>query len=155
MLAALVAGAALWPEPAPDFKVPLLSPRAFSSHSRELTSSKYAGSCLVIFTQNRRNATAARCQHCDELHDVLDSEDFKRKAAGWKARDLLRLGKVYCDKYEELCERFGVTGSAGTEFSLPHIIWFKGGKEIGAFDGTATVSGFVDWVKMKQDVQQL
>ncbi len=63
--------------------------------------------------------------------------------------------QVHCDKYPLLCERFGITGSTGVEPGLPHIIWFKGGKEEGGYDGERTVEGFVKWVLAKQDTNVL
>ena len=64
---------------------------------------------------------------------------------------LFSFAQIYCSQYAELCERFGVTGSDASTPGVPHILWFKANKEVGAYDGDHTLHGLTQWVLEKQD----
>lgn len=44
-----------------------------------------------------------------------------------------------------------MTGSDASVPGVPHILWFKGNKEEGAYDGDRTLEGLTQWVLEKQD----
>ena len=106
----------------------------------------YAGNVLVLFTQES-SAEAPPCEPCQKLDALITDPTFQRRVAAWRKRGLARIAKVYCNKQIELCERFGVTGSSGTEPGLPHVVWFKGGKEQDNYEGGhSSLEDFDNWV---------
>jgi len=122
-------------------KVPKLAATAFTDKVMNRASDGYAGNALVIFTKEDD------CEECSALDVILKSVDFERRLTLWKSRNLTRVGTVLCNKHTELCERFGVQGSTGNEPGLPHILWFKGGVEQGAYNGGHnSVADFDKWV---------
>jgi len=126
-------------------KITKLSASAFDG--KELKTS-FAGNSLVLFTNEPTSqfANQPSCAACDDLELLTESPAFQRKVAAWKARDVLRIGKVYCNKHAELCESLGVAGSAGSEPGLPHVLWYKGGVEQGAYEGGhSTAEQFDAW----------
>ena len=61
-----------------------------------------------------------------------------------------------CNQQQALCARFGVGPDAeGESPGLPHILWFKAGKEVGGYDGAHTLEGFTSWVGVKQSSGEL
>jgi len=152
ILAALVGGAAFWPLPtAPQHAAPTLSAKAFKG--KELRN--YEGSALLLFTNN---VTADKsCAPCVELDRVTRSAAFKEQlATWWDKQGVLRIGKVYCNQQRELCESLGVVSNdAEDDPGLPHLLWYKGGKEVGPYDGERTLVGFQQWVAAKLEAGSL
>jgi hypothetical protein len=152
VLVALVVGAMLYP-PSERKVVFKLSPQAF--RDRGLRSSQ--DSALVIFTQSNK----ADCFECGALKKSLRTPQFKSALQPWpwQTKGVPRIGEVYCDKYAELCERFGVTGSEGDEPGLPYIVWFKRDeallKENGEYDGEKSGEGIIKWVSDKRAANML
>ena len=152
VVAALVGVAAMWPlEGAPLQKVPALSAKAFKGN--ELYTGTYTGSALVAFTNNVTMDSS--CWECVELDTLMKLTAFRTMMASWKDANVVRIGKVNCNQNADVCSRFGVVGVEGEEPSLPHILWFKGGKEVGQFDGERTLDGFQKWVEAKQSAGEL
>ena len=109
----------------------------------------YDGSRLVIL-----NGDVRACEPCAELKSqLLDVPSFQSQYGEWFARGVLRIGKVNCRKYGELCGRFGVSAVDGE--MTPRIIWFKRNKRVGVYDGEPTADGLTRWVQSKQHSGEL
>lgn len=127
-------------------KVSWLSPKAFTD-SNMLRGNEH-GSALIAFTSKDKFSP---CTACTDLNKLFKSEGFKQQNAAWEG--VLKIGAVDCDKWDDLCQKFGVTGlgEETAEPGVPHIVWFKGGKEVeGGFDGERTLEGFRAWVDDKK-----
>lgn len=150
ILAALVGGAAYWPLPtAPQRAAPTLSAKAFKGKELRPNSDGYEGSALLLFTNNV--TLDKSCLPCVELDRVTKSSGFKEQLATWWTKGTLRIGKVYCNQQMELCERLGVVSyDAEDDPGLPHLLWYKGGKEVGPYGGERTLTGFQSWVAEQQ-----
>jgi len=152
---AVLAGAALWPLNPGRQPVPRLSTKAFSGDTIKVPKGGYEGSRLVIFTSGKDEATKKNpCLECEKLDKLVKSKAFETKHKTWWTSKTLRMGKVICNSGDNslVCERFGITGSEGTEPGLPQIVWFKGKTKAGVYDGgRATVGDFTEWVLKKQD----
>lgn len=91
---------------------------------------------------------------CWELARTIQRRDFQRKHAAWHSRGTLRMGQVRCNEHRGLCERFRVIDApdgynirgAAPAPGLPHILWFKGGRLMGNYEGERTVHGFTQFV---------
>lgn len=142
-VAALVVAAAVYPlTPAPK-KVGFISPKAFAGIEMRPSTDNYAGSRLVIF-----NGDPNSCESCRGFKKFLNAKALQSKVGEWHANDVLRIGQVNCVKHSALCDRFDVTAP-------PSILWFKGNKKKGSYDGDATVEDLTKWVLSKQDTGEL
>ena len=172
-VAALVVAAAVYPlTPAPK-KVGFISPKAFAGIEMRPSTDNYAGSRLVIF-----NGDPNSCESCRGFKKFLNAKALQSKVGEWHANDVLRIGQVRaspaarprraasrrlalsrnssrvrpaqvnCVKHSALCDRFDVTAP-------PSILWFKGNKKKGSYDGDATVEDLTKWVLSKQDTGEL
>ncbi len=122
-MVALVVGAAVWPAPLeepklPPIKVKKIGPNAFETDALKLRPAKdgYAGSSLVVFTYN--TSQPPNCDACARLDEVTDSLKFQRKHAWWQHKKLLKAGKVLCNgksANKALCERFSAVVGAGVD----------------------------------------
>merc|ERR1712196_410008 len=94
-------------------KVVFISDKVFDGQQIKPSTDKYAGSRLIIFTEDPKT-----CEPCATLkRELLDAPAFQSKHGEWHANGVLRIGKVNCSKYAALCSRFDV--------KPPHILWFK------------------------------
>lgn len=135
-------------------KVPTLSGKAFDGLTLKPGVDKYEGSALVMFTTNVKEDKS--CGACVSLDKLIKSSAFRQQHATWWSSQTLRVGKVHCDSQPALCTRFGIQGDdPETGVGTPHILWFKGGAEMGQYPGEHTLEGIREWVEGKQAEKKL
>lgn len=119
--------------------LPTLSPRAFDGTNLKL-SGGFAGVALVAFIErdreskllNRELKKTAQISLLDRLKGPVD----------------MRIGKVYCDKHDDLCERFGVTGDDPEAGGIPQLMWFSNGTYQGPYPKEEFVAAEIKaWLK--------
>jgi len=150
VIAALLAGATLWPMGGvATANVPVLSKKAF-----EGTALNYNGSALIAFSLNTSLPDGRPCKACSDLHKEINQDKFKKQLKAWETAGTLKIGKIYCNDErrggKEVCERFGLASEADGEApGYPHLLWFKGGKQQGPYEGERSLAGLVGWVSKK------
>ena len=150
----------------------MLSTKSFVGTNLRV-SSGYAGSSLVVFTDNVTLGTS--CKPCEDFNTLITSREFKVQHGKWWEANMLRIGQVSCNQragdaqhvrltLTHLCARFGLgNGVAAPDDppGLPHMIWFKGFKNKGTvLDGERiTLASLRAWVAAqemsKEDVEEL
>lgn len=140
LLLALAAGAYTALAPGKLKSVTKLGPGAFDGLDIKL-SGGHTGVAMVGFT-------AKSCSECKKFNRVL-----KQAAAQGLLERLqgqsLKVGKVDCDKHDELCTRFGVTGDDADATGTPQLLWFRNGTFVGAYEGELDAKAIKAWAAQK------
>jgi len=136
---ALAAGAYTVLAPGKLKPVPKLGPNAFDGLNLKL-SGGHTGVAMVGFTDKS-------CSGCKKFNRVLKQAATQGLLERLQGQSL-KIGKVDCDKHDDLCTRFGVTGDADAT-GTPQLLWFRNGTFVGAYEGEHDAKAIKTWATQK------
>jgi len=140
LLLALAAGAYTVLAPGKLKPVPKLGDKAFDGLNLKL-SGGHTGVAVVGFTDKS-------CSGCKKFNRVLKqaaTQGLLERLQGQR----LKIGKVDCDKHDDLCTRFGVTGDDADATGTPQLLWFRNGTFVGAYEGEHDAKAIKTWATQK------
>jgi len=137
---ALAAGAYTVLAPGKLKPVPKLGPNAFDGLNLKL-SGGHTGVAMVGFTDKS-------CSGCKKFNRVLKQAATQGLLERLQGQSL-KIGKVDCDKHDDLCTRFGVTGDEADATGTPQLLWFRNGTFVGAYEGEHDAKAIKTWAAQK------
>jgi len=140
LLLALAAGAYTVFKPGKLKPVTKLGLNAFDGLNLKLKGG-HTGVAMVGFTDKS-------CSGCKQFNRLLKEVAMPGLLERLQGQSL-KIGKVDCDKYDDLCTSFGVTGDETDATGTPQLLWFRNGTFVGAYEGEQNAKAIKTWAAQK------